>query len=201
MKKNSCYILLDRSGSMEHHWQETIGSVNGFVAGLNDETEVTLATFDSISYDVIRKINAKDWRKVSGEEVLPRAGTPLLDASVRFFWNVLDSKPDKAVIVIITDGHENESKKFNKNEVSSLTKQLEEKGYELIFLGANFDKINENVSYYRDSNTAYSSARSLSMTSANFTGTMGLLSEKAVNYFNSGKPVEFTEEEKKDAVK
>jgi hypothetical protein len=54
---------------------------------------------------------------------------------------------------------------------------------------------------YRDATSSYSLARSVPMTSANFSGTMRSLSEKASEYFTSGKAVEFTEEEKKDAVK
>lgn len=105
------------------------------------------------------------------------------------------------MVVVMTDGEENQSKIFKKENVTDLTKQIEEKKYELIFLGANFDKINTNVSYFRDANTAYSSARSLNMSTQNFAGTMDLLSVKASGYYTTGAAVEFNDEEKEEAVK
>jgi len=201
MAKQNCFILLDRSGSMDTHWKETIGSINAFVEKLDIDGNVVLAAFDSQSYDIVRNSNPKNWKPVSTTEITPRAGTPLLDASGRLFWSALDSGSEKAVIVVMTDGEENSSKIFDKNKITAITKELEQRGYELIFLGANFDKINNNVSYYRETDTAYSAARSLNMTTANFGGTMGLLAEKSSAYFTTGKAVEFNEEEKKDAVK
>lgn len=201
MTKNNCFILLDRSGSMQTHWEETLGSINGFVEKLKIDGNVILAVFDSLSYDIIRNSKPADWKKVTSKEVTPRGGTPLLDAAGRLLWSVLDSGSERAMVVVMTDGEENQSKLFKKENITDLTKQIEAKKYELIFLGANFEKIDTNVSYFREVNTAYSAARSLNMTTQNFAGTMDLLSAKASGYYATGAAVEFNDEEKAAAKK
>lgn len=63
MTKNNCFILLDRSGSMQTHWEETLGSINGFVEKLKIDGNVILAVFDSLSYDIIRNSKPADWKR------------------------------------------------------------------------------------------------------------------------------------------
>ena len=72
-------MLLDRSGSMTSLWDEAIGSINGYVSALEDpDTQVYLAVFDSLSYDVLRECKAMDWDAVLPSEVAPRGSTPLI---------------------------------------------------------------------------------------------------------------------------
>lgn len=137
------YMLLDRSGSMENLWDEAIGSINGYVEALPGDTNVMLALFDSISYDVIRNTTARNWDKVGKNEYSPRAGTPLFDAAARMMQRVLDDNPRKAIFVTMTDGEENQSQNFEQKDVKDLTAKLKAKDYEVIFLGANFDKVGE----------------------------------------------------------
>ena len=57
------YILLDRSGSMASLWEEALGSINGYVSKLPKKTKVHMATFDSVSHDIIRVCKAEGDRK------------------------------------------------------------------------------------------------------------------------------------------
>lgn len=140
--KNKTFILLDRSSSMEKQWSEALGSINAYVEKLND-VDILVATFDNISYEVIRNCSKKDYKNITTEEISPRGMTPLLDSSMRIMWSMLDSKADRAMLVIMTDGEENNSKHFKVADVTKTVKELEAKNYDILFLGANFDGIKD----------------------------------------------------------
>jgi hypothetical protein len=142
VKKNA-YILLDRSGSMESTWKESLGGINSYVREIG-EANVMLAAFDSVGYDVIRNAPTSDWVDVTRQDVYPRGGTPLLDAAGRIMWNMYDSGADRAILIVVTDGHENSSVKFRADEIKRYTADLRDRlKYEIVFLGANFDGIRD----------------------------------------------------------
>jgi roadblock/LC7 domain-containing protein len=136
------YILLDRSGSMESMWDEALGSINGYVAELPEKTNVFLAVFDT-DYNVIRNTTAKKWTTISREDATPRGGTRLFDSAARIMYRALDDNAEKTVIVVMTDGFENSSLNFKQSDVKALSKTMEAKKWELLFLGANFDKVGD----------------------------------------------------------
>lgn len=137
------YILLDRSGSMDNLWNEALGSINGYVKELNGAIRVQVAVFDSNSHDLIRDSLAGDFRPLTNEDAMPRGGTPLNDSALRMMWRILDDNPERAVFVVMTDGYENSSRHANKNDIKALTNKLETKNYEIVYLGANFDKVED----------------------------------------------------------
>lgn len=146
------YILLDRSGSMQSLWVEALSSVNAFAKELANKTDgpavdshVTLAVFDSqesLQFDVLRKKQpALHWDNVSDKDASPRGMTPLLDAMVRIIALAEADNPDKAVIVVMTDGQENASREVTRDGVKAALDRVKAKGWETVFLGANFDNI------------------------------------------------------------
>lgn len=145
---SAVYILLDRSGSMESKWDESISSINTYVKKLSDETQIYMAVFDSTSFDTVRNSSVKNWKKVSKDEFRPRNGTPLYDASVRVMQRMIDDKADRAIFVIITDGEENYSKHHNYQSVKSHLEQVRSREYEVIFLGAQFNDIDKVAQSY-----------------------------------------------------
>lgn len=196
---NKVYILLDRSGSMETMWTEALGGINGYVQGLGRNVSVMLAAFDSISYDVIRNTTSADWTKVTREEVSPRGGTPLLDASGRIMQNMLDSGAKRAILVVVTDGDENQSSKFKTHEISALTKQLESKDYEIVFLGANFSKISDVA--YKNYNFSDNS-RIMNTSIRGFGDAMNVTCSGTTEYFAKGKTTAFySDNDKLNATK
>ena len=119
------YILLDRSGSMQSLWVEALSSVNAFAKELANKTDgpvvdshVTLAVFDSqeaLQFDVLRKKQpALHWDNVTDKDASPRGMTPLLDAMVRIISLAESDNPDKAIIVVMTDGQENASREVTR---------------------------------------------------------------------------------------
>ena len=145
------YILLDRTGSMSDIWDEALGSVNAYAAAVGKveegeaddlETTVTLAAFDfqeSFQFDVLRKdVTPEGWTEVTSDEVSPRGMTPLFDAINRTITMAEADNPEKAVIVIMTDGHENSSREVTRDGAKAALERAEKRGWEVVFLGAEF---------------------------------------------------------------
>lgn len=133
------YFLLDRSGSMMSLWGEAIGSINAYVNNLDSDTKVVLAAFDNQSYDILRDSKVKDWNIVEQTELAPRGMTPLYDSCGKLMSRALEDNADKTVLVVMTDGEENCSKEYTNRAIKEKIKMFENKGWEVIFLGANFD--------------------------------------------------------------
>ena len=147
------YILLDRTGSMSDIWDEALSSVNAYATSVGEadegevdgediETDVTLAVFDyqdGMQFDVLRDgVKAEDWTNVTDDEANPRGMTPLFDAIGRMVNLAETDKPEKAVIVIMTDGLENSSRELTKDGAKAALDRARAKGWEVVFLGAEF---------------------------------------------------------------
>ena len=177
---------------MNSMWVEALSGINAYVKALED-VDIMLATFDSMGYDVIRNTTTEDWREVTTEEVTPRGSTPLLDAAGRMMYNMIDSGAKRAILVIVTDGEENCSTKFKKSEIVQLTKKInEELDYEMVFLGANFDKVGEvATNNFQFNNISGHQTRSYAATQDNFVGAMMGTATATQAYMSSGKAAMF----------
>ena len=193
---NKVYILLDRSGSMRDMWDEAIGGINGYVRAL-EFTDVMLATFDSMSYEVVRNSTSESWVPVTTTEIFPRGMTPLLDASGRIMQNMIDSGAKRAILVVVTDGNENSSTKYSKAEIAAMTTKItKELDYEMVFLGANFDKVGDVAkSNYNFHNVANFSSRISDSTPGNFGATMYATASATRSYLVNGKSDNFYTDE------
>lgn len=186
------YILLDRSGSMENLWDEALGSINGYVKALDENTNIMLAVFDSNGYDVLRDTTVKKWKSLSRDDAAPRGGTPLFDASARMMHRILDDNPEKAVFVVMTDGEENSSRNFRQTHVKQLTKELESKDYQVVFLGANFDKVGDSAAQY-----GLGAGKFMDMKAGSLHGTMtSTLAHSTMRYATTSQSINFTEADK-----
>lgn len=143
------YILLDRTGSMGSIWTEALGSVNTYARSLADEsdgekidTAITVAVFDAqdgLQFDVLRRdVGAGGWTDITSDEASPRGMTPLYDAIGKVVSLAETDAPEKAVIVIMTDGEENSSRELNKDAAKAALDRARAKGWEIVFLGAEF---------------------------------------------------------------
>jgi uncharacterized protein with von Willebrand factor type A (vWA) domain len=145
------FILLDRSESMESLWDEALGSVNAYVEKLaadNVDTGVTIAVFDSQSFDVIReRIIPKTMSKITSADASPRAGTPLSDAIGKIVALADKGGYDRVAIIVMTDGHENASRELSVADAKKMLDRCRAKGWQVIFLGADFDNASQAKSY------------------------------------------------------
>src|ERR1700754_3626901 len=132
------YILLDRTGSMEPIWSEALSSVNAYANGLATldggprvDADIPLAAFDAqdrLQFDVLRSgVDAERWRKVTNDEVNPRGMTPLYDAIGKIVHLAEKDRPEKAIIVIMTDGEENSSQEMTKASAKAALDRIRKK--------------------------------------------------------------------------
>lgn len=193
---SNVYILLDRSSSMSNQWAEALGSINGYVENLPMNTRVMLAVFDTVGYDVIRSSTAKEWRKVTNEDAMPRGGTPLFDSSMRMMQRIEEDKPERAVFVVMTDGEENNSQKYRQNEVKAMADKLRQKNYEILFLGANFDKVGDTAMAYGAASNKW-----MNISTNNLGDAMRGLATSTASYTTTGAAMNFSDQDKMNAVK
>ncbi|MEM1105437.1 MAG: vWA domain-containing protein [Pseudomonadota bacterium] len=151
------YILLDRTGSMADLWDEALISVNSYAQTVGEarpgetadalSNEITLAVFDhqaGLQFDVLRrKTEPGAWRDVTSSEASPRGMTPLFDAIGRTMALAEADNPDRAVIVIMTDGHENASQEYSREAAGAALDRAEARGWEVVFLGADFGQFGD----------------------------------------------------------
>lgn len=177
------YILLDRSGSMATLWHEAIASINTYVKGLPAKAKITADLFDtgtygqSDTYVRVRDTTVNNWQNIEVAEYSPRGGTPLNDAAGRLLTEVLASKDKKAVVIIMTDGFENASKEFTLAQVKELIKKVEARGFEVIFLGANFDKAEQQAVGY-----GVALDKTMNISKTNLENTMRSVSQMSMSY-------------------
>lgn len=201
------YILLDRTGSMSSIWDEALGSVNAYAdtlfkpgggapAGADDR--ITLAVFDhqaGLQFDVLRKaVPAAAWRPVTSQEASPRGMTPLFDAVARLVALAEADNPQKAILVIMTDGEENASREVTRDGAKAALARAEAKGWEVVFLGAEFAKFNdaEAIGVLR--------GKTMAMSKENLDRTMRNLASKSRAYFSAeAASVDFSEEDRREA--
>jgi len=195
------YILLDRSGSMQSLWVEALSSVNAFAKELANKTDgpvvdshVTLAVFDSqegLHFDVLRKKQpALHWENVTDKDASPRGMTPLLDAMVRIISLAESDNPDKAIIVVMTDGQENASREVTRDGVKAALDRVKAKGWETVFLGANFDNIADA------SSVGVVGDKQMAMSAGTMNASMARLAKKSRFYAAEAAPIEFDQEDR-----
>lgn len=189
MNAVSSYILLDRTGSMSDIWDEALGSVNAYAAAIGKvedgeaddlETSVTLAVFDhqeGFQFDVLRKdVQPDAWSNVTNDEVSPRGMTPLFDAINRTIAMAEADNPEKAVIVIMTDGHENSSREVTKDGAKAALDRAEARGWEVVFLGAEFANFGDADA------VGVSSSKQMAVSAGSLAVTQERLARKARDY-------------------
>ena len=196
------YILLDRTGSMEPIWSEALSSVNAYADGLATldggprvDADITLAVFDAqdgFQFDVLRDdVDAERWKKVTSDEVNPRGMTPLYDAIGRIVSLAEKDRPEKAVIVIMTDGEENSSQEMTKATTKAALDRIRKKGWEVVFLGAEFSNFGDAEG------VGQSSSRNMAVGKDQLSDSMRRLSQKSKEFAAGAAPsVEWNAEDR-----
>lgn len=145
-------LVLDRTGSMESSWKETIHALNAYARKVLDShdatTRMALTVFDSWEgrscIETVRPWMTKaDWQDVGPKDYPPRGMTPLFDAfggTLSAMRNEKRPKSCRCQLVVMTDGLENASREWTKARVKRLLTEVgEDKNWSVIFLGADFD--------------------------------------------------------------
>ncbi len=150
-------IILDRTGSMEAIRDDTIGGFNAFLKSqkeLGGFATLTLVQFDSQDpYEALHQFRpVAQVPELTRQTFVPRASTPLLDALGRGINDLEKSlsdladeeRPDKIIFVVITDGQENASREFRRDQILKMVQEKTEKArWQFVFLSADLDAVDE----------------------------------------------------------
>lgn len=146
-------VVLDRSGSMATIHKDMIGGFNSFLADqkkVPGKATISLTQFDD-KYEPNYSFSPLDAApNLTEDTYVPRGSTALHDAmgqTIQLLGERLkamkdEQRPAKVIMLIITDGMENASRRYNAMWIAAMVKHQREKyGWDFVFLGANQDAV------------------------------------------------------------
>ena len=141
-KEINIVFLLDRSGSMHGTETDTIGGYNSYIKSrIKDNAYVTTILFDD-KYEMINKNTPiKNIKELTEKEYYTRGSTALLDAIGKSISYMNELNKKNVIFIITTDGYENSSTKYTKEEIKKLISIHD--NWEFIYIGANIDSYTE----------------------------------------------------------
>lgn len=196
--KTHIVVVLDRSGSMSTVYNETIDGFDEFInaqKGVDGDATVTLVQFDDKYEKVFSSVPVNEVKSIK-EFYSPRGMTALLDAIGK---TVEDTKkkitktskvkrPDRVVVVVITDGYENNSKEYSSAKIRSLIKEQEKGNWEFMFIGANQDAVLTGTEYgFKAGSSVTYNTRKTSHTFKKMSEKVGALRSMSAEDYNSVK--------------
>jgi uncharacterized protein YegL len=147
-------VVLDKSGSMAITKDDVVGGFNKFLEDqkkLQGECTLTMVFFDQVC-ELKPACPVRDVQLLDDKTYVPGGMTALLDA-VGMAINVtgkrladLDEaqRPDKVILVIITDGQENSSREHSLQVVRKMVEHQQNKySWKFMFLGADVDSFHD----------------------------------------------------------
>lgn len=161
MKRNltELVFILDRSGSMAGLESDTIGGFNAMLAKQKKESGeayVSTVLFDSTSRVLHDRVKLEQVNPMTERDYTVGGCTALLDAigdAIHHIGNIHkyaheEDVPEHTLFVIITDGMENTSSRYNIDAVRHMIERQKERyGWEFLFLGANIDAVQTAAHY------------------------------------------------------
>lgn len=141
-------VVFDKSGSMQSCLSDAEGGLNAFIESQKKQPGdclLTLVEFDT-SYRFVH--SAKPIADVGSYGFVPFGSTALYDAvgraisetGARLAAMPEDDRPGLVIFVIVTDGQENSSIEFKRDQVKAMiTEQQEKYQWQFVFLAANQD--------------------------------------------------------------
>lgn len=139
-KKLDVVFILDKSGSMGGQEKNTISSFNEYLEKEkknNYKTFITTVLF-SDNYDILHnRIEVSKVKKMTEKDYYVGGCTALYDALGNTIQSIKKQDTDKVLFIIITDGYENASKEYKKEDIKRLIKKNND--YEFIYIGADID--------------------------------------------------------------
>lgn len=177
--KNTAHVvfILDDSASMQSCRQQTIDGFNEFLQGQRESeilTYVSLYKFDGAHVTCVHNhVNVKAVPNLEPATYNPRGSTNLLDA-MGDVMNIVNEQlklkkkkdRDSVTLVILTDGEENSSQRFDNNKIKAMVEAAEGKDWGFFFLGANID------AFAVGSSLGFGVANTIQYSTANMSATM-----------------------------
>ena len=145
-KEMDIVFLLDRSGSMRGMEEDTIGGFNSYLEKQREKgvkTKVTTVLFDD-QYEVLTlREDIDKVSNISNKEYYVRGCTALLDAIGKTINRIDKEVNNKVLFIITTDGLENASKEYHKQDIKKLIEK--HPNWEFLYIGADIDSYEEGA--------------------------------------------------------
>jgi uncharacterized protein YegL len=146
-------FIIDKSGSMAGLESDTIGGFNSMIAKQKREDKpcfVSTVLFSDQSTVICDREKLEKVKPMTEKDYWAAGCTALLDAiggAIHHIGNIHkyarpEDVPEHTMFVIITDGMENASRRYDARAIKEkINRQKEKYGWEFIFIGANIDAI------------------------------------------------------------
>lgn len=138
IKKTYIALVVDRSGSMASIEQSAFNAINEQLmqikanAHLTGETYVSYIQFDDTPEIVFHHKDANTLEKITPAQFSPRGSTAIRDAMGRTIEKlqegVVETDDTAYLVILISDGEENASRVVSPEQISALTKTLQDSG-------------------------------------------------------------------------
>jgi uncharacterized protein YegL len=170
--KTRIAILLDSSGSMQSISREAVDMFNEQVRAIRKgaaevDTKVSLVTFASeANAPLFFNTDVSNLKELDYDQYNPNGGTAMYDA-IGTTIDALKLLPEaneentSFLMVIISDGQENASKKFNSAAIAERVKSLQDgKRWTFSYLGANQDltKVSQQLGFFAGNMMSFNSS-------------------------------------------
>jgi hypothetical protein len=138
-------MILDESGSMSNIRDTIIKSVNAFISEqqslVQDGTTFSLIKFNDRPTTVIKKTALRDVTQLTSNTYNPMGGTALYDA---IGTTIASYHEDPHVcLVIVTDGEENASVKYNSATIHSMLEGKKTDSWNVLFLSSDLTAVQQ----------------------------------------------------------
>ena len=141
--------IVDQSGSMYPVKADAIGGFNQFLdeqRELEGRANLTLTLFNHQIENVWTSMSVEEVDQLTEESYSPDGMTALMDAVGETLQRLderldqRDARPDRVIVLILTDGKENASRRFRRRQIADMIERREtERDWEFVFWGANID--------------------------------------------------------------
>ena len=143
--------ILDESASMSAVWDEAITGFNLFITEqkkIAGEAKVTVTFFNTeyriehngVPLDTIPELTRYNYDPHGMTALLDAIGRTIDTVGVRLHTTPEEEKPEKVIMVILTDGEENSSKEYTRPMLlDKINHQRDTYKWEFVFLAANQD--------------------------------------------------------------
>lgn len=139
-KKLDVIFILDKSGSMSGSEANTISSFNEYLEKEKKNkfnTKITAVLFSDNYKYLHNRVAVSKVAPLTEEDYYVGGCTALYDALGNTINNFNKKETDKVLFIIITDGYENASREYSKEQIRTLIKKHSD--WEFIYIGADID--------------------------------------------------------------
>ena len=151
-KTTELVFILDKSGSMSGLESDTIGGFNAMIEkqkALEGKVYVSTLLFSTHVETLHDRLPLKDVQPLTPQDYQVGGCTALLDAVGGAIEHIAtihkyarkEDVPHNTMFIITTDGMENASTKYSREQVKAFISEKEKLGWNFLFLAANIDAV------------------------------------------------------------